>query len=253
MNNDTIIIFDGTFDGFLTAVFDCFDKKIYPKTIEKSGSVQQQIGVDFFNISTDFKKAERVIKGIESKISKDVSDNVYLAFNNADNDNFAYILDYIRLAFKKGKKVDNYKTEDYVLNVLKNKQNVFGEAHLLSGFIRFKETVSGVLYSEISPKNDVLTLLAEHFSDRLKSEKWIIHDVSRKKAVIYNSQYWIMTDMTDNINITVSASEEDYQNLWIQFFNSVAISERKNNKLQTSMLPKRYRKHMTEFNKIQKG
>lgn len=45
----------------------------------------------------------------------------------------------------------------------------------------------------------------------------------------------------------LSEQQEEYVDLWKTFFDKIVIKERINKKLQTNMLPLRYRKHMTEF------
>ena len=45
----------------------------------------------------------------------------------------------------------------------------------------------------------------------------------------------------------LTEKQEEYADLWKTFFDHIAIVERKNQKLQTNMLPLHYRKYMTEF------
>jgi probable DNA metabolism protein len=47
----------------------------------------------------------------------------------------------------------------------------------------------------------------------------------------------------------LAGCEDDYQNLWEEFFRSVSIKERESHKLQRNNLPLRYRKNMVEFKK----
>ena len=59
-------------------------------------------------------------------------------------------------------------------------RNVYNENHLLTEFLRFSETPGGILVSRIGPKNDIMTLLAPHFADRLPEENWVIYDETIK-------------------------------------------------------------------------
>lgn len=43
-------------------------------------------------------------------------------------------------------------------------------------FIRFRELENGILFSEITPKAQILTCVADHFEDRFPLENWIIYD-----------------------------------------------------------------------------
>ena len=59
-----------------------------------------------------------------------------------------------------------------------------------------------------------------------------------------------MTEVTDELLYQMekeSGKEEEYPNLWKAFFESIAIEERRNERLQNTLLPKRFRSMMTEF------
>ena len=64
-------------------------------------------------------------------------------------------------------------------------RNVYNENHLLTEFLRFSETPGGILVSRIGPKNDIMTLLAPHFADRLPEENWVIYDENHKRAAVH--------------------------------------------------------------------
>ena len=51
----------------------------------------------------------------------------------------------------------------------------------------------------------------------------------------------------EELELSVSASEELWQKLWKRFVDSIAIKERINPRLQMQMLPKRFRKYMKEM------
>ena len=105
---------------------------------------------------------------------------------------------------------------------------------------------NGVEYARIEPDNDILVLLMPHFADRLKTIPFIIHDVSRKKAGVYLKGSWFITDAEDLTVPDVVEDEMEYRELWKAFYNSICIKERRNLKLQTQMMPKKYRHNMTE-------
>ena len=60
-------------------------------------------------------------------------------------------------------------------------------------FVRFSVMERGVMYSEIAPDNDVLELVADHFSERFRNDPFIIHDTGRKKAVVAFEGKWYIT------------------------------------------------------------
>ena len=49
-----------------------------------------------------------------------------------------------------------------------------------------------IYYAEINPTNNILPLLSNHFSARLKSEYWIIKDVNRNLYSLYDKKSFII-------------------------------------------------------------
>ena len=241
------VLFDGTFDGFLTIVHAFYYDKLNPDYIFERNSFQQTLGADYVNIETETIKSEKVFSAIHDKISPAAASAVYYSFLYSELDRFINIFRYILLGFKVGEEVDRYMKYDYVWYVQRAAKYVGSEAHLLTGFCRFTETKQGVLYSKIGPNNNVLPLLANHFSDRLMNEQWIIHDEKRKTAAVYDGNDYVISDVPDEVSFTESGNEAEYKRLWHSFFNTIAVESRVNPKLQRQHLPLRYRKYMSEF------
>ena len=104
-----------------------------------------------------------------------------------------------------------------------------------------------ILYARIQPDNDVIALAAHHFSDRFRNERLIIHDVGRNKAVIAYRGRWIVSAFSPEQIQKASAEEMEWRRLWKQYFDHIAIMERKNTRCQNNFIPDRYRKHLTEI------
>ena len=241
------VLFDGSFDGFCSIIHAHYYDKLNPDYIFEQSAYQQTLSALYEIIKTDYEKSEKVFEAMHKKISPEAAGTVYKAFLSAGEERFMNIYKYIRLGFKTGADVDLYMKHDYVLYVQKAARYVGGEAHLLTGFCRFAETISGVLYAPIGPVNNVLPLLANHFADRLMNEQWIIHDKKRHIAAVYDGNEFVISEVPKNAKVIDSSSEAEYKELWRSFFNSIAIENRKNKNLQRNNLPLRYRKFMTEF------
>ena len=55
-----------------------------------------------------------------------------------------------------------------VADVFSMSRSVSNEAHRYEEFIRFRELENGILFSEITPKAQILTCVADHFEDRFQ-------------------------------------------------------------------------------------
>jgi probable DNA metabolism protein len=120
------------------------------------------------------------------------------------------------------------------------------ECHRFNGFIRFNYIDEKFLYSSIEPDNDILELIGDHFKDRFSKEYFIIHDISREKALIYNGISYEIILMDKITYEKLKLHDDEYTNLWKAYFKSTTIEERKNFRLQCRMMPKRYWKHILE-------
>jgi len=247
MIQETLVLFDGSLDGFFTVVFDVYYEKLIPIAIMNEEYGQLTLDCKSHTVVTDTKKADRVLTGICEKISFDAAEIIYFAFMVPDESRYMALLSYIRLGFKVGASVNDHLKDDNVLKVHKLAKLAGKEAHLLRGFCRFSETKQGVFYSPITPKNDVLPVLADHFTRRFMNHSWVIHDKTRNKAAIYDGKKCIITDVPRDATVDLMDGEEETRGLWMTFFDNLTIKERSNKKLQRQLLPLYFRGNMTEF------
>jgi len=249
---EVAVTFDGSFDGFLSVVFACYYEKIVPSVIQEESHAQLTIADDTCFIKTDENRAKRVFNALNEKLNHDIVNNIYGAFLSFEDDRFMVLLQYIKMAFSVGNTVDDYQQIDFVRRFRKIARHVWREWHLLRGFCRFAETKQGVFYCEITPNNNVLSLLADHFSQRLMGQAWIIHDKTRHQAAIFNGTNCAITAVPHDATVELADGEEETQELWVAFFNALWIKQRTNLKLQRQLMPLYFRKNMTEFIKAEK-
>lgn len=244
---DVIYLYDGSFEGILSAIFDSYYNHEIPLSIEENENVQQGLFCEYITISTDQKKACRVSDSIKNKISQNALQNLYYIFlSDADNKG-RLCLDYVRAGYHFGPKIDMHLTVDCVSKTADAVHRVRCEAQRYIEFVRFSELEGGTYYSEIEPKCHVLPLIAPHFVSRLPQMPWMIHDTGRHLCMVYNGKSCYMAP-TDHIpNVTYSDSEKYYRRLWKKFYDSIEIKERHNEQCRMTHMPKRFWKHMTEF------
>ena len=63
----SLYLYDGSFDGLLTAIFVCFADRCEPVDIVNEEIYQASLLEDLRPVQTDTAKAERVIKGIDAR------------------------------------------------------------------------------------------------------------------------------------------------------------------------------------------
>ncbi len=252
-----IFMCEDSIDGIFTAIYEAWSSRyghnnmyIQVQTPEAE-NFNMQLFSEYIYIAANMEKAAKVSRAIKEKISEEAYGMVCHAVLSDQADKGDMIYRFLILGFSLGAKVVNYLSNDIVLNIFNLNRNVLNESHHFLGFLRFTESVDKILSARIKPRNDILRLIATHFSDRFAMENFVIYDEKRRTAVVHRSGFpWIYV-MADEINLDkfweVSEREEEFQSLWKTFFNTIAIKERKNNKLQRNNLPLRFRSNMLEF------
>ena len=148
-------------------------------------------------------------------------------------------------ALKAGKAVRSRLAEPTVFAATEKIRRVSYEIHRFHGFIRFMETESGALYAPFSPDNDICDLLAPHFRARLPQFPFVLHDVGRKKAAVYDGEHVFVAPL-DRADVMISANENDWQALWKKYYAAVNIPSRERLKQMRGYMPARYWKFMPE-------
>lgn len=238
-------LYDGTFEGLLTCIY--YHYKIKEATgIYDISSYQQSIVNQSTAVVTDRDKAKIVSDAVINKISEEAYVYIYYCFLSCAKYKENQILEFLKFAFKYGKNTMNFFTHEKVFPIKQIYTKVAREEHRFLGILRFAD-VGGVLYAKYSPDNDITILLIDHFADRYKYERFIIHDEKRRKAAVYSEGAYRLEDVDISGDIEYSKDEKLFQGLWKQYFTDLAITERKNIDLQFQFVPGRYRKNMAEF------
>jgi len=257
MDTKRIYLCDNTIDGIFTGIFQAWSSKLGHSNVkleEKSeGSKYSNIELfaEYVAVDTDPLLAEKVARSIRQKISEEAYEMCCRVALSDYAGKADLIYRFLILGFAVGSAITEHLNHEIVNMMFKVNKNVSNETHHLLGFIRFSEQDSGLLTSIIHPKNNVLSLVMPHFADRLPTERFLIYDANRKQAALHvPNTPWIIAEVPE-IDVDrvreVSEYEDQYRELWISFFNHIAIKERINPKLQRNNLPLRFRDDITEF------
>ena len=77
MNASKILVYDGSFNGFLTAVFIGFEKKLTHADIQKNNQLQSGLFAETETIFTNVEKAQRVWNGVRKKSNNAIKNILY--------------------------------------------------------------------------------------------------------------------------------------------------------------------------------
>jgi len=243
-----VYLYDGTFEGLLTAIYEGYYLKKKPDSIINENRYNRNLLDEEILIFSDEEKASKVGKAINDRLSTYVFSEILNCFLSEDYDAGTVIFKYLIYGFKIGRRsIDNLSIRN-VSDFVKLSTKVKGETHRMLGLLRFTELKSGILYSRMEPTYNISMLIAPHFAERMNNEIWVIHDLKRELGIFYNKEKWHIAELKESEYVEFSNDEQIFQNLWKKYFKTIAIEEKINPKLQMSMMPKKYWKHLIEKN-----
>lgn len=240
---EVIYEYDGSFDGFLCCIYESYVNKELP--ISFCGDEEC---ISFYSVRcviTQRPHAQRIMRSIVKR-----SDAAYSllrrVFLTCLPEKEAHMYRFVRKLYAEGPDFLRNQSDSVVYPLIKAVRHMNGELEKLRGFVRFSD-YNGVLGAEIEPKNRVLPLLRGHFCNRCANEAFFLYDRTHAELLLYaEGRSRIMP--VDSLHLTLPGEEEiHYRLLWKQFYQSIAIEERRNPRCQNNFLPKRYRGTMTEF------
>lgn len=237
--------YDGTFEGFLTCIFESYVNKETPAAFLTAAEGEQLLWRER-TVESSRPHALRVYRALAGRMSERFQHIIEKGFLTCLPERELALYALIRRGFAQGDRARLDLTEPTVARLMLAIRKLDTEVDHLKGFVRFSD-LDGVLVGEIEPKNRVLPLLAPHFALRLPLEKFVLHDRTNREALFYVNRQWRIVPVEDFHMGPAGLVEEQYRALWRRFFKTIAIEGRRNPKCQATHLPKRYRGVMTEF------
>ncbi len=238
----TYYLTDGGEDSFYTAVFDCYADK--NGIITSRRDLQLSLDSVVKEIEPDGEKAARVKRKI-AQYDSGAAEDISLVLRSCNGGKEQAALEYIRILMRHRRPVRSMANIPEVLKLEDIRRRVTGELHNLKGFLRFMENDRGVLYAPYSPDNDITDLLAPHFAERLKNQKFVIHDIKRKIAALYDGNEIVICH-ADGADVYLSEYEKTFEELWKLYYKSVNIKGRPHERQMKGYMPVRYWKFLPE-------
>ena len=257
-----VYLFDNTFNGLLTAVFDSFSLHQQPEYLLAEGDQLPLFADELHEVVTDINKAERVWKGLEKYLSKDGLHMITVSWLSEERTLNQPLFNFICKVFRQpaDSGLERNASDPDVLEVRNSCRRVLHEQLRMKQFIRFQKAKDGTYLAVVSPDHNVLPLITDHFKDRFNDQPWLIYDAKRHYGYYYDGNTVIYITFEDESAVpfdltngkmdadVLSENDKLFQDLWRTYFKAICIKERMNPKKQLSDMPRRYWKYMTEKN-----
>lgn len=242
-----VLLYDDTFEGLLSAVFQSYSFHPAPETVESGSLCQQKLGCRYVEAIPSEEQAERVIAGIRKTMGWEAYEKVWTAFQSAFEDKGDAVYQYIRIGMRVGRGIHQKITDPRVMRVDKICALVGREAGMFRQFIRFSKRAGGVYYAPISPEHQVLPMLMPHFCSRFSIQPFMIHDKTHNQAGIWDTKDWYITSAEGLLPPEAAEDDRAYQRMWKSFYDTIAIRERINPVCRRNHMPEKYWKDLTEM------
>ncbi len=237
--------YDGSFEGFLTAIFDCYAQKKTDVRIRNACASTTTLFGTNIRVQTDTEKSNRVWEGLKKRTSKEAARQFYCNFLSELPDFEDHLLEYARYVFASREDVSRDFSHPAVLRTAQVARMVGREKHRMEAFVRFQ--LSGEIYhASIHPDYNVLPLIGPHFKSRYADQRWFIWDEARHYGLLYDLEHLQVVHETPEETQAGTARTSDYARLWKTYFQSTNITERRNMKLHVQHVPYRYWKYLCE-------
>ncbi len=255
MAEEKYLICEDSIEGVFTGIYDAYAFR------EGHEHLHIQIGEEenlrlfasYLYITPDSVKTKKVAETIQKRLGTDTYMSICraLATEESEKGQAVYQTVVDGITNGRGRRVMENSMNPYVDMVFRLSRCAANEIHRLLEFIRFQELQQGILYSKIGAKCNVVSFLMPHFADRLPLENFIIYDEKRELYGVHpaGKEWYLVSGMERKADeeLMMSEKEEQYQELFTMFCQTIAIKERKNLKLQQQMLPLRFQEYMVEF------
>ena len=251
----TVFVYDKTFEGLLTAVFDAYSRRSFPDLLLAEGEPFPLFYDEAVTICTDDAKVDRVWKGLQKRLSAMALSVITVTWLSELPETDMLLFRYIRKAIDAPRTVELNFGDPDVLEVSKVWKKVTNERLRVIQFLRFQKAADGTYFAAIAPIYNVLPLVLPYAQDRFADQQWLIYDLKREYGYYYdlNDTIEVRFEEKDSHLLTGLLSEDImdkdeklFQSMWKEYFKSIAIKERLNLRLHRQHMPARFWKYMPE-------
>ena len=187
MKTGVILIYDGTFSGFLSAVFQAFEAHLNVVDIQQKGKCQNEFFAQTLNVATSVDKAKQVWYTLRDKNYESLK-NLYFAFLSEVPGIELQLYRQIKSLIKGNPEAGLNTSATNFLNISELAARVASEKRTTetSLVLNFAKGKAPVVY--LKPKYNILPLISKYFRLTYPTGPWVIFDQQRNFGLYYNGQ-----------------------------------------------------------------
>ncbi len=250
-----VFLYDKTFDGLLTAVFDAYSRQSFPEVLQAENEILPLFCDESYTVITDEERSKRVWNALKKKLSSAALSCLTVSYLSELPELDMPLFRYICKTIDAPKSIETNFSDQDVLFVTNVARKVSYESHRMWQFVRFQKAADGTYFSVMEPLYNALPLAVPHFKDRFGDQPWLIYDGRRKYGYYYDKKELTRVTFEDELPHLITGQldeallekdEKLFQDLWRTYFKAVCIRERMNPKKHKKDMPVRFWKYLTE-------
>ena len=240
--------YEPTWTGLLTAFFEAWkdNSALFSRQAEADApSLLPAVAVIPNEASAD--RLWRGMRRLDSALPHTLYNAWCSEWDNIECD----MLGTLRLGFSRSQNPLPLHMEPTVHRTAKAANYTGGLAHQYMGILRFVR--AGDLYiADMKPECDILAMLGDHFHERFGTNRLIIRDRLRRRALVSTPGDentpggWHITALSEH-DLAPLPRNGVFETMWKNYFTVIANPARINRKLQQKFVPLKVRGEMTEF------
>lgn len=240
-------------EAMLSCIYDAWSSgrgqqniRLLPEPVE-----QYTLFDEYIHVDADMTKVEKVMDAVCRKISPQFyRELVYTSMAYEEN-----VLDNMYrcmiLGFAYGNRtLEMVQYRDIMINN-QIRTRLSKEINHFQEFMRFHKIDGDVYVAHFEPKSRIAAALGPIFEDRMPSEHWMIIDDIHREAVVHpKDEHFYMRKLNEYEFERLLSTEDindEFTSMWKDFFDTIAIEQRKNERCQRNLYPIWTRKHAVEF------
>jgi probable DNA metabolism protein len=180
------LVYDSSFEGFLSAVFDVYYYKFNEADICPEPSFNGNLLQQAHTVHTDKTNSDRVYNALEKKLTRQALAQLHKTFLSELPGIENSLLQYIQYAISSNRVIETDFSNPAVLTITQTAKKVDREKHRMEAFVRFQKTSDDLYYAIIEPDYNVLPLISIQFEKRYADQRWLIYDGKRKYGIYYD-------------------------------------------------------------------
>lgn len=148
----TIFIFDNTFEGLLTSVFEAYSRRTFPDALLPEGEPLPLFHDEAFMVITEEKKAKRVWRGLQKKLSSGALSCLAQCWLAEEAETPILLFRYMRKAIDAPRSIETNFADPDVLEFSRMWKRVDWERLRMLQFIRFQKAADGTFFAAVEPE-----------------------------------------------------------------------------------------------------